>query len=242
VPAGTVGYVQVTTSTYEVSSPDNPTEVNFNFAPVFDLVAPGDHDGKTMRARAVAAWGPPRSATTLPLTISMCEYERIGLDLTPPFRDSLVHFHGPLSPAGSCPMGPAGSDLPGGFGWLDDGPGCDEEIDIEVGELVDDKTGAAAPTCLDLDQLRDATVLVPVYTDTNGLTGTNGEYRIVGFAAFHVSGYRFPGGNVYPPGLRCPPNPGFSGTCLRGYFTGFTTTGTGFGGPDLGVNIIKLVG
>jgi hypothetical protein len=241
VPSGTE-YVQVTTSTYEVSSPGNPTEVNFNFAPVFDLVAPGDHVGKTMQATAVAAWGHPGGAATLPLTFSLCEYRRLvptPADLEPPYTDSLVHFHGAGSPAGSCPAGPSGADLPGGFGWLDAGSDC--EAQITVGDWVDDKPGASKPSCLDLVPLQNTTVLLPVYNDTNGLTGSNGEYRIVGFAAFHITGYRFPG-NVFPAGLRCPPSPGTSGSCLRGYFTGFTTTGTVFGGPDMGVTIIKIVG
>ena len=56
------------------------------------------------------------------------------------------------------------------------------------------------------------------------------------------NGYRFPGAGNRSPGATCPEQPGNSGTCLRGHFVAFTTTGTGFGGPDLGVTIIKLVG
>ncbi|HUP75246.1 MAG TPA: pilus assembly protein TadG-related protein [Acidimicrobiales bacterium] len=242
VPAGTE-YVKVTTSTFETISGDD--QINFNFAPVLDLIAPGDHSGKTMRASAVAAWGSPGGATTLPITFSLCEYQEFvptpdSLQTGPPFTGaaSIIYFHGSTA-AGSCPAGPSGFDLPGGFGWLDTDADC--QAVIEVGDWVSDETGVAVPNCVDLTSLRNTTILLPIFDQTNGLTGANGEYHIVGFAAFYLTGYRFPG-DRWPNNFSCPEQPGSSGTCLRGYFTGFVTTGTSFGGPDMGVNIIKLVG
>jgi hypothetical protein len=244
VPAGTE-YVMVTTSTFEVSTGEN--QVNFSFAPVLDLVSANEHAGKTMHATAVAAWGPPGGASTLPLTFSMCEYQEFvptpeSLQTGPPFTGtpSVVYFHGSVA-AGSCPVGPSGFDLPGGFGWLETDADC--LVDIEVGDWVSDDPGVSAPSCVDLTELRNTVVLLPIYDETNGLNGNNGEYHIVGFAAFYLTGYRFPGGsNRWPSNMTCPAEPGNSGTCIRGYFTGFTTTGTGFGGPDMGVTVIKLVG
>jgi hypothetical protein len=242
VPAGTE-YVQVTTSTHEVSTGED--EITFSFAPVLELVGAGDNTGKTMRASAVAAWGPPAGASTLPITFSLCEYQEFvptpaSLQTGPPFSGSpaIVYFHGSVQ-AGTCPAGPSGFDLPGGFGWLDTDSDC--TVDIEVGDWVSDDPGNSAPNCVDLTDLRETVVLIPIYDETNGLTGNNGEYHIVGFAAFYVTGYRFPG-DRWPNNFSCPGQPGNSGTCLRGYFTGFTTTGTGFGGPDMGVTIIRLVG
>jgi Flp pilus assembly protein TadG len=236
VPADTVGYVQVTTSTYEVTSPGNPTEVNFNFAPVFDLVAPGDHEGRTMRATAVAAWGPPRSATTLPIALSFCEFDRLAGDLEPPFTESMVYFRTLPRSDTDCGFDPSGAYIPGGFGWLREGPDC--ELTIEVGDWVRGVTGARVPDCVDDDMtaLQNKTVLVPIFDDTRGV-GHGGEYRVFGFAAFHIVGYRFPG-NAYNLGPCAPLGIG----CMRGHFTGFSTTGTVFGGPNMGVNIIKLVG
>jgi hypothetical protein len=239
LPTGALGHVQVTTSTYEVSSPDNPTEVNFNFAPVFDLVAPGDHDGQTMRARAVAAWGPPRSATTLPLTFSRCEFEEHVPPLkTPPFNPAeevVISFHG--SPiAGDClPSNSSGQRLPGGFGWLD--PGGDCVVDATVGAFTPSEPGNDEPGCVDMDELRGTTVLLPIYDLEQG-NGATGRYRIYGFAAFYLTGYRWQGRGF---GGLCP-GVGRSATCIRGHFTSLTTTGPVFGGPDLGVNIVKLVG
>jgi hypothetical protein len=244
VPAGTVGYVRVTTSTYQVSSPDNPTEVNFNFAPVFDLVAPGDHDGKTMRAKAVAAWGPPRSAATLPLTLSDCEYDEHVPTLadlkSPPFNPAeevVIFFHG-SGEAGVCdPRTPSGQDLPGGFGWLDGADG-DCEVTVTVEQWAPSDPGNSRPGCLNLRSLVGTTVLLPVHKEERG-TGRSGQFLIEGFAGFHLTGYRFGGDNV---GGRCPGASNNGATCIRGHFTSFSTTGPVFGGPDMGVKIIKLVG
>ena len=76
VPPG-AKYVKVTTSTASVGS--NPSQVNFVFAPVLDVVDPGhsaEHRGQTVQASAVAAYGSPGGATTLPLTFSLCEYQK----------------------------------------------------------------------------------------------------------------------------------------------------------------------
>jgi hypothetical protein len=84
-------------------------------------------------------------------------------------------------------------------------------------------------------------VSVPIFDAVNGLTGSNGEYHIVGFAAFHITGYQL-AGDTWPAGMSCPESPGASGRCFRGYFTETTTSGDGFGGPDMGVTVIRVVG
>jgi hypothetical protein len=85
----------------------------------------------------------------------------------------------------------------------------------------------------------NTTVLLPIYDQITG-TGSNGKYHIVGFAALYLTGYKFK--DTVPSSMSCPGTPGNSADCLRGYFTKFTTTGTVFGGPDMGVTIFKLVG
>ena len=76
VPAGTK-YVKVTTSTNEpggaTTEPDQ-LQVRSGARPG----GPGhsaQHRGQTIRASAVAAWGSPAGATTLPLTFSLCEFQ-----------------------------------------------------------------------------------------------------------------------------------------------------------------------
>ena len=241
VPAGSK-YVRVTTSTNEAASPGNPTQVNFAFAPVLDLVDPGhsaQHRGETIRASAVAAWGSPGGATTLPLTFSLCEYLKAvptpaALQTGPPFTGAaqVVYFHG-SGQAGTCPHGPSGADLPGGFGWLA-APNC--QVAVTADGWVDDRGGNDSSPCM-VNALVNTTVLLPVYDQI-----LNSRYHLFGFAAMYLTGYKFNGGVKFPSSMSCPGTPGNSGTCLQGYFTGFTTTGTVLGGPDMGVKIIKLVG
>ena len=158
----------------------------------------------------------------------------------PPFTgaESVVSFHGSAE-AGTCPTTQSGQNLPGGFGWLQPNANC--LVPVTAGGLgADDSTGVPSPTCVDLVAIRNSTVLLPIY-DIDAGTGAGGQYHIVGFAAFHLTGYKFTGQDKWPNSISCP-GTGSSGTCIKGYFTGFTTTGTTFGGPDMGVVIIKLVG
>ena len=245
MPAGTK-YVKVTTSTNQASSASNPSQINFVVAPVLDLVDPGhaaQHRGQTVRATAVAAWGSPASATVLPLTFSVCEYQEAvptpaSLQTGPPFTGGAqtIYFHG-SGEAGTCPAGPSGFDLPGGFGWLSTS-GC--QTLISAGGWVSDKPGNNASPCI-TDEMVNTTVLLPIYDQVTG-NGANGQYHILGFAALYLTGYKFNGNNKSPSTMSCPLAPGNSGTCISGYFTGFTTTGTTFGGPNMGVTIFKMVG
>lgn len=242
VPLGTK-YVRVTTDTFEVGGA-NQEQMNFKFAPVLQLVAGNVYDGSRVEASAVAAWGSPGGASTLPLTFSQCEYKEYvptpaSLQTGPPFTEaeSVISFHGSTE-AGTCPTTPSGQNLPGGFGWL--APAADCEVPITAGGWAPSSTGVPPPNCVDLVGIRNTTVLLPIY-DVDAGTGAGGQYRIVGFAAFYITGYKFTGQDKWPNGIQCP-GTGNSATCIKGYFTGFTTTGTTFGGPDMGVTIIKLVG
>ena len=236
VPEAAEGYVMVEDSTSETSSGGD--QITFGLAAVLGF------DGRTGFASAVAAWGPVGAATTIPLTFSLCEYEEMvdagGLEEGPPFSGSpqTVYFHGSVA-GDTCPSGPSGGDLPGGFGWLETEGDC--QVDIEVGDWVGDKPGVATPSTCDPSAWQNITVLLPIYDAVNGLTGNNGEYHILGFAAFHVVGYKFSGA-TWPASTSCPLQPGASGRCLVGYFTGFVTSGDEFGGPDMGAMIVKMVG
>ena len=69
-------------------------------------------------------------------------------------------------------------------------------------------------------------MLLPIYDQVAG-NGANGQYHILGFAALYLTGYKFNGNNKSPSTHDLPSGtPGNSGTCIQGYFTGFTTTGT----------------
>ena len=84
------------------------------------------------------------------------------------------------------------------------------------------------------------TVLIPIYNDVTG-QGQNGVYHIEGFAAFHITGIRFPGGNAWRINMsnqECRNNQ----SCIKGYFTEFVFPGQGGPGDvDFGAKTIWLV-
>jgi Flp pilus assembly protein TadG len=233
-------WVRVTIQTRNASGSSN--EIAYRLAQVLGVV----ESGKTVRASATAAWGPLAAATTIPLTFSLCEYE-YALQGSPPQSGppfsgdpAYIYFHGTEEAAYTpCPpAGVSGFDLAGGFGWLDN-EDCIAEIDAE--SWVGDKTGVAVPSDCDPSTWRDATVLLPIYDATNGLTGTNGEYHISGFVGFHITGYLF-SGYRWPSGFQCPLGNGSSSRCIRGYFTTYTGTGTIGGGQNYGALAVDIIG
>ena len=200
----------------------------------------------TVSATAVAAWGPAGGATTIPLVFSECEYNEAGGDVgadPPVFPEGeiTIYFHSSTQ-AGFCEAGPAGGDLPGGFGWLAN-DAC--EVTILADDIVEVDPGNDVPSGCDPVDWRDAIVVIPIFDAATG-TGAGGEYHIAGFVGFHVTGYRFPGNatvNRWPAGFDCPEAPGGSGVCIRGTFTEITIPDGGFGGgTDYGARIVKMIG
>lgn len=243
--AGAAGWVSVGTRTRTVPAGGGgrTDQVPFRLAPALRLVSAGDFDGRTVGAGAVAAWGAPAAATTAPLAISRCELEtyratRGGLPEGPPFaqlptgvatRGTFLGFPVPTT----CPAGPWADSL-GGFVWLSPAGGsC--QVRLRVGDSVPAR--GDRPGCVSLDDLLGTTVLVPVFGSTSG-TFLNRRYDIEGFAALHVTGYRT---GFVDRGTPCLLTTG-SFQCLSGHFTTHVTSGTAFGGPDLGASIVTLLG
>lgn len=242
------GYVRVTVRTEEA---DGGNVV----PPALARVMVPDYDGTEVGAQSTVAWGPPAGIEAeLAITFSQCEYDKLTLGpdtngddeadpvyATEPYDVSLqrtVYFHDTTEAAG-CPAGPSGADLPGGFGWLEEEGDC--QATIENGWVGDDTGASASQDCkAALDALLGETVLIPVFDDTNGLTGTNGEYHIWSYVGFVLTGYRFPGA-AYPTGSDAPCDS--SQTCVQGYFvqTVVPATGPVGDGPDQGVTVTQLV-
>ena len=204
----------------------------FNFGKVVT-----GQSGTTLHATATATWGAPASARTLPLTLSQCEFDAVA------FGATTVIFHNSTSTksnkggtATTCPAGPGGKDIPGGFGWIDQVEGANCQADLSAGNRVSVNTGVSAPNTCDLSVLLGQTLLVPIYDDVSG-SGTTATYRITGFGAFRFTGYRFPGKSGGSP-VPCKP----SESCIGGVFTEFVTDAGSIGGSDLGVTVIKLIG
>lgn len=243
--ASGVGYVRVTLMTRET---DGSNKVPFTFANFVGM------SGATMHRQAIAAWGGPSSLTSqLPLTFSLCEFNKYTSNGTvfagpgpyPPWpTERTIYFHN-TTQAPSCAQGPSGADLPGGFGWLQTTTGC--QTPSTAGGWVNDSTGRSVPTSCSpaaMKSMIGKVVYIPVYDDTNGLTGSNGQYHIRGFAAFYLTGYSINGQYKENSLISNKPPCGGSDSCISGFFvTGQLTTSTGtIGGPSMGVTVVKMIG
>jgi hypothetical protein len=235
--SGASGWVRVGTSTED---PDGGSEVSFLLAPIISSLT-----GKTVTADAVAAWGPMGGGAVVPLVFSLCEWEEMGGDLEEgifPTVAQSVTFHGTNPASVACGTGPSGLDLPGGFGRVI-ADNC--EADLTTGQWADVDTGANLAAGCDVQSWQNREVVIAIFDETNGQTGANGAYRIVGFAGFEVQGYRIVssrgGGGVQTFGSCTPDSP--SDQYLCGQFKRVSKNGGTFGtGPDFGARIIKMVG
>lgn len=208
-------------------------------------------NNSVVRAAAEAQWMSNISkAKTLPIAFGKCEWEAQvelltggGMD----FPETEVTIKLPKKndyvPA-KCGKRPNTNDTPGGFGWLNAPTGC--SVTTNVGWWVGVDPGASEPgSCgnADFEALQNRTILIPIYDDTRG-TGSNGEYRIYGFAAFKITAYDF-----VQHDWNCYRLPGGCGTgnnqAITGFFTGMVfdpsqVVGTDPNAPDLGVDIVRM--
>jgi Flp pilus assembly protein TadG len=249
--------IEVINRTRDVGSntDGDATTVDFSFAQIFGL------GGSAVSARAVASWENASGGATLPLTFSLCEWQKsvqlvngqlVGLTPGPLYSGPLdvIFFHVPggngngngngNQGAPSCPAGPAGQDVPGGFGWLDAPTTCSATV-TGFG-FVGGSTGVPAPNTCSPAKLIGKTVLLPIFDSVVG-NGNNNTYHIYGYAGFHITGFQL-GGNgnewtVNPPNV-CNANK----RCIGGYFVSFTQGATagsvGGVGPNLGAKTVKL--
>lgn len=235
------------------------------------LVDPS-YAGTSVHACARAAYGAPSGLTSeLPLVISLCDFNNLkntaGLSDPPPyppFPPSTGWFHPTSNPgsehvriwsktntalAGSC-TGPAGQQLPGGFGWVDtqedlnsSASGCAATTDTS--NNVGSDPGASAPKGCDLAPLLGKTIAVPVYDEQQG-TGNTATFHIKGYAAFYLTGYSFTGGDAgYAAPLTSRPCQTNEGMCISGYlYDGELAPAAGatIGGPSMGITIIRMTG
>ena len=246
------GYVRVTTRTEE-------TDGSSLVPPFLARVLDPDYDGTGVGADATVIWGVPDAVDAeLAITFSICEYDKLTLGpdtdgdgepdrvyATEPYDPSLervIYFHD-TTEASTCPAGPSGADLPGGFGWLDADADC--QATVEEGWAGDDTGASASNDCkAALQALLGKTVLIPVFDAVNGLNGTNGEYRIVGYYGFVLTGWNFPGTRQASAYRTTTPNPcANSQTCLSGFFVEVAAPAAGpvGTGPDFGVRVTQLV-
>lgn len=176
-------------------------------------------------------WGTPSTGTILlPLAIAQCK-----LNLVP---RSLAGAEQVLDmDSGGC------GEIPGGFGWITDSDAkCGVTLTAgqanSAGAWFTSNTGASAPgecTAADMSKMNDQTVLFPLYDVAAG-NGSSGKYYVKGFAAFHVTGYRFANYSWSLSGT-------LKNKTIRGYFVRYVSLSDAFelgAAPDYGTAIVRL--
>lgn len=271
VPAALTGasYVQVRTETRQAGG-------GALLPGSLAALLPGNagYAGTTVRACARASWGGAGAmASAVPLTISNCEFQAlVGSPPTafapgPPYPpaaggtwpaagwEKTLYFHDTTEAAANdCPAGPSGGDDPlsGGFGWLTS-TNCTATT-TTTGWYPSKPGSSPGNDCKanELDDFVGTLVSIPIYDRTNGLNGASGEYGVLGYAAFVLTGYNL--GGAYKvesvmsgsPGVYPCANTPTTGSqrCISGFFTQALTPTTGvIGGPALGAPpVIQMSG
>lgn len=212
---------------------NNSAVRNHWFAPVLGV------DSTDITASSTAGWGSPLGGTAaLPLIFSLCDFKRFAIDgrptgieqtiITTPAGDGCTGFDGPHR-------------MPGGFGWLETDSKRSCSTTTRVGQKAYSEPGNSPKQC-DLSTIRNRTVLVPVFDETNiekvGGNGRGAWYEVYGYAAFTVTGYHFSGQSWNSP---C----GGNQRCIRGHFTTQLHEDPDFdygpGGRDLGATAVHLL-
>ena len=223
--------------------------------PIFARVLVPGYTGTTVKACARAGYGAPSSAQVVAVTESLCEWNSATKNGStyapaPPYPpnpaatvERVIYLH-TTSKAGSCPAGPAGTDLPGGFGFLDD-PTNTCSTTVSTSGTYGDRTGTsvsqACKTALSAAQAGKYIVFLPIYSSVTG-NGTNGVYTLKGFAAFVITGYHLPGFQATSWLTGKLPCTG-SDKCISGFYTqGLIPAGGTVVGSSMGATVIQLTG
>ncbi|SDK51750.1 Flp pilus assembly protein TadG [Arthrobacter sp. ov407] len=207
----------------------------------------------TVGARATASFAPPSSGSGFPLAISD---DCFNLSAAAPTGEVQKISY---KPGGTC-TGPSGTQIPGGWGWLDQDEPC--EAETQTGSnLIGSDPGNNPPTdCQTILAEWKATILAggevlvtfPIFDDATN-HGQNGTFHIIGYATFKIWGWKFGNNHEYEyrnkandpgmnPALACA---GGQDRCIIGQFVRFESIdsteeipGTG---ADLGTTEIKLI-
>lgn len=213
------------------------------------------NDTAVIHATAVATWGPPSGATTLPWTISQCVFEKYltpsqlsELNSTGSFTGDPIPTHVLLRYDENTPdypgCVPQNGYAEGGFGWLDREDGCTADIDLAETEVGNDPGNDFPSECTSIiPTLKDEPILIPIFSTATG-TGQHATYGLVGFIAFQVTGYKFGGG----PSLTSldPAAPSCTGNCrgIQGFFTRYVSLEEGLStsgeAPNYGATTVWL--
>ncbi len=213
--------------------------------------------GTTQQTCATAAWGTPGKITpTIPFTIGACEFSQATgynpptTEGTYPSEDMAIALN--YKKGAECESW-NGHDFPGGFGWLSN-VNCETTVKSGDWVSVEPGMGNAGDCSTLIDAAMGNVVYLPVYdcisnNETfcdNAGSGSNAEYHLLGLAAFKLEGFYAPsyhGDTGSDLGIPCP---GKAGACIWGHFVkAIVPVGSiddSGGSPDLGLNVIQMVG
>ena len=206
-------------------------------------------------AFAIASVEPPSGGKGFPLAISdNC----FNLSEATPTSEGEVQKIS-YKPGGTC-TGPSGTQIPGGWGWLDQSSPCEATTETGTNQIGSDPGNNPPGGCAAILDAWKSTILAggevkvafPIFDDATN-QGQNGQFHIIGYATFKIWGWKFGNNHEYEfrntatdPGmtsaLACAQG---NSRCIIGQFVKFEsidtfTEGLG-GGADLGTVNIKLI-
>lgn len=243
--------VRVETNAREAGSGNN------SFSLIFARVM--GFETTPITALAEASWGPPKAGSTLPWTVSECVFRQsltpsqlVELDTTGSFTGEPIPTHILLQYNKKAPEYPGcavqNGYQPGGFGWLEPNASCSADITIGgtiLGQPGNSfpKVGGSEKICEDvLAAILNEPVLIPLFSSALNGGGDKTAYKLIGFAAFKVTGYKFGGALEVDDDLA----PDCNGECrgLQGYFVRFVSLEEGTlaapGSPNFGATKVHL--
>lgn len=236
------GQVTVTTSTKNGSSSflTNMFANAINAGPV------------TVGAQATAGAGLPGSGSGFPLALSNACYNLTSASQTAEVQK--ISY----KPGGTC-TGPSGTQIPGGWGWLDEDSPCEASTQVGTNDMGSDPGNNPPSGCATILGGWKTTLLAggevkvefPVF-DTSSGTGQGGSFHVIGYATFKIWGWKFGNNGVYEfrnassdPGmtsaLACT---GGNDRCIIGQFVKYSVISSGNytpGGADLGTSEVRLI-
>jgi Flp pilus assembly protein TadG len=207
----------------------------------------------TVGAHATAALEFPTSGSGFPLAISNHCYNLSAALATAEVQK--ISY----KPGGTC-TGPSGTQIPGGWGWLDRSSPCVATTQTGNNQMGSDPGNNPPTDCQSILSGWKASILAgrevkvafPIFDNATN-QGQNGQFHVIGYATFKIWGWKFGNNGVYEfrntstsPGmtnaLACS---GGNDRCVIGQFTKFESIDSfiedSSGGANLGTVIIKLI-
>jgi Flp pilus assembly protein TadG len=202
-------------------------------------------------AHATAAVTFPGSGTGFPLAISN---ECYNLTEASPTSDVQRISY---KPGGTC-TGPSGTQIPGGWGWLDQSAPCEATTETGTNEMGSDPGNPPPTECQAVLTDWRTTILgggevlaaFPIFDDATN-QGQNGKFHIIGYATFNVWGWKFGNNHVYEfrnketdpnmtSDLACAAG---QDRCIIGQFVKYESVDSFVGTPgvDLGTYVFQLI-